>query len=227
MRTYFRLVGISAFLIAGAAILAQPRGPLDPPAGPVQPTGPSLNDIMGAIKALEGGGAQPVSPVPGDTLFAGIPLDTADQTIYFQVSNIQGDVSTPPYNGWSSALSVAQMVTRPAGGQTMFATFRILAQLDRAFTPLMQRSVSGTPGIAEATVDHLQTFPSGPVRYLRVRLINPSLVATTPIFQSRACVYEFDFVRIEWTFTPLGADGRPTGPDLVFCWNRQTGTQCN
>lgn len=224
MKQWVRLGVFASTLVGAAVIVAYARGPLDPPPGPVQPTGPSLADVMGAIKDL--GGTPIGSPVPGDTLFAGLGLATEGRTMYYRLAGIQGEEASPPYVGWTEAISTSQALMRPPGGQASLSSFRILGRIDRSLPLLMQRALTGAT-IADASIDYLQEFPSGRVRYLQVRLVNPTITGVTPIYQLRACMIELNFTRVEWVYTPLDADGRPSGADVVFCWNVQSGSACN
>jgi type VI secretion system secreted protein Hcp len=201
-------------------------GDVNPPPGPVGPTMTALSDIhtlLDDVHAAVTAGASCPAQLPDDPLFAGVDLSGPMPKAFLNLDGIPGESTDPGHAAWVDLLSVGQMLDSPGGGGPVFGPIRVLARMDRSLPPLLDKAAAHG-AISPVNVELAQ--PATGAVFLKIKLTSALVTTITPVYQLGACIVEFDYAKIQVTYTPLDANGNPIGPDVEFCWDVQNGVTC-
>ena len=201
-------------VLVTAAMVAR-SGPIDPPIGPVSPSGPSLTDVFNAIGAASGGELvwdEPRIKDPGltsepATLIAMVALDSLGQPI--QGSDIVGGIpDSVKVLGMTHSIDVPfEPSTGLPTGMRVHSPFRVVKFVDRASVKLMEACVNNEvfpdvqfklykidPGLGEF---NYFTFTLTDAVVIRVR---PITAGSSPGMAAHMEEVMFTYRKIKWTW---------------------------
>jgi len=204
----------AAFLLSGGAMVAS-SGQLDPPEGPVRPTGASLNDVFLSVNQ---GTASPAAVNPGMAAFPG--------GVGFMFMHSSGD-EVPRggvFNAPTAVLGFSHNIrtTRDAAsglptGRRQHKPVSVTKPIDKSTPLLMNALVNGE--VIDEVVIEMGSFPRGidfpgePVTYT---LIDARVVSVSPFTRgiSPDAVVFMEQVEIEYrTIVVTSLDGGITAED--------------
>lgn len=218
---------------AGVILMIGARGDagnLNPPPGPVSPTMTPLSGIAGSIddlaafvqqsQAAEGGPS-----VAGDPLLSGVSLLEAG-SMYLQVPEAPGDVTTSGFVNWISVANYSlEAGSFGPGMEGGFGPLRVLQVMDKSTPKLFDILARGTNlGLVKL---HARSTGANPIIYFKVELTNATISKITPFFGGRAMIVEYDYQRLELTYTPLDPMSGQADDPILFCWDAMKGMPCN
>ncbi|MEQ9617003.1 MAG: type VI secretion system tube protein TssD [Phycisphaerales bacterium] len=219
MRSQKTLVPLAACaaVVLGFSLVAN-SGPLNPPAGPVAPTGRTLNEIYNAVQAVGTGGPSAVEPVAEVR-----EVFTVTITGQFQ-GNIDGEDTVFGFQNVIKSFGIEHEIVVPIDaasglptGQPQHGALTITKQVDRA-SPLLAQMAT-TLEECEATIRMFkENTQTGLIQHyytitLRDAFITRIVSTHTDVSADRITHEEavsITYQRIDWTHEVAGTMGSAT-----------------
>jgi len=165
-------------------------------------------------------------------------MTTADAAIFMKIEGITGDVTEVNHVGWidvdSFQFGVGRAISSPVGGAervvgaTSVSDITITTAMSIASPAIFTEAVAGTTG-KEVMIDFTKTAGGSSVVFAHYVLTSTliSQYSVSAVGDNAGVASEsisLNFLKIEWTFTPINPDGTSGGDPVSASFDLSTGT---